>query len=64
MGMMPWMMGTTTTQNDVQRGFDQSAIMSGLTGISSALASGFANAEISRCRSYCVSKKSNSIDEC
>lgn len=48
-GMMPWMMGNTTTQNDVQRGFDQSAIMGGLNGITSALSSGFANAEISRC---------------
>lgn len=34
--------------NDVQRGFDQSAIMNGLTGISTAVANGFANAEISR----------------
>ena len=48
-GMMPWMMGNMTTQNDVQRGFDQSAIMGGLNGITSALSSGFANAEISRC---------------
>lgn len=45
-GMMPYMMGAG--QNEVQRGFDQSAIMNGLTGISTALASGFANAEISR----------------
>lgn len=51
MGMMPWMMGTQTTQNDVQRGFDQSAIMGSLNGITSALSSGFANAEISRCNS-------------
>ncbi|MBQ9180334.1 MAG: hypothetical protein IJ132_05995 [Firmicutes bacterium] len=48
-GMMPWMMGTQTTQNDVQRGFDQSAIMGSLNGITSALSNGFANAEISRC---------------
>lgn len=47
-GMMPWMM-SNTTNNDVQRGFDQSAIMGGLNGITSALSSGFANAEISRC---------------
>ena len=33
------------TQNDVQRGFDQSAIMSGINGISSAITAGFANAE-------------------
>lgn len=35
------------TQNDVQRGFDQSAVMSGISGINSALA----NAEVSRCNS-------------
>lgn len=47
-GMMPYFMGANN-QNDVQRGFDQSAIMSGLTGITSALSNGFANAEVSRC---------------
>ena len=41
--------GTTTINNDVQRGFDQQAVMSGLTGINSAVTSGFAGAEISRC---------------
>ena len=44
-GMMPWMIG----QNDVQRGFDQSAIMNGITGIGTTVSNGFANAEISRC---------------
>ena len=46
-GMMPYMMGNT--QADVQRGFDQSAVMSGLNGINTAVANGFANAEVSRC---------------
>ena len=41
--------GTTAINNDVQRGFDQQAVMSGLTGINSAVANGFAGAEISRC---------------
>lgn len=41
---MPFMMNT---QNDVQRGFDQNAIMSGINGITNALA----NAEVSRCNS-------------
>lgn len=36
------------TANDVRSGFDQSAIISGITGITSALSNGFANAEISR----------------
>lgn len=48
-GAMPWMMGQQNTGNEVQRGFDQSAVMGGLNGISGALANGFANAEISRC---------------
>ena len=37
--------------SDVQRGFDQSAVINGLTGISSAINTGFSNAEISRCNS-------------
>ena len=44
-GMMPFAMG----QSDVQRGFDQSAVMNGLAGITSAISTGFANAEVSRC---------------
>lgn len=36
-------------QAEVQRGFDQSAVMNGLSGITSAISSGFANAEVSRC---------------
>lgn len=35
--------------SDVQRGFDQSAIMSSINGLSSAVSNGFANAEVSRC---------------
>ena len=34
--------------NDVQRGFDQSAIMSGLTGLNSTVSNGFAASELSR----------------
>lgn len=40
---------TQTVENDVQRGFDQQAVMSGINGLNSAVASGFAGAEISRC---------------
>lgn len=43
-GAMPYMMNNNTN-NDVQRGFDQQAIMSGINGISQGLAS----AEVSRC---------------
>ena len=36
------------TQSDVQAGFDQAAIISGINGINSAVSNGFAGAEISR----------------
>lgn len=48
--MFPYMMGNTT-QGDIQRGFDQSAVISSLNGINSAIANGFSNAEVSRCNS-------------
>ena len=42
--------GTVNTINtDVQRGFDQSAIINGLNGINTTINTGFANAEVSRC---------------
>ena len=41
--------GTTYVANDVQRGFDQSAVMTGLNNINTNVSNGFANAEISRC---------------
>lgn len=43
-GAMPYVIN-----NDVQRGFDQSAIMNSLGNITGAISNGFANAEISRC---------------
>ena len=44
--------GTQAAINaDVQRGFDQSAIINGLTGINNAINNGFSGAEISRCNS-------------
>lgn len=42
-GMFPWMMGgMANTNNDVQRGFDQSAIINGITGVQNAVVNGFA----------------------
>lgn len=41
--------GTNFVASDVQRGFDQSALINGLSGISSAINTGFSNAEVSRC---------------
>lgn len=35
--------------SEVQSGFDHSAVMNGITGLTSAVSNGFANAEISRC---------------
>lgn len=46
-GVAPYMMGYAT-QQDVQNGFDQAAVMSGINGITNAISSGFAGAEISR----------------
>ena len=37
------------TNADVQRGFDQQSVMSGINGLNTAIANGFAGAEISRC---------------
>ena len=44
-GALPFMMGTNTN-NDVQRGFDQQAVMNGINSINSSICSGFSNAEI------------------
>lgn len=41
--------GTGYITADIQRGFDQSALVGGLAGITAAVNSGFANAEVSRC---------------
>lgn len=46
---MPYIINNT--DNDIQRGFDQQAVMGGLTGLSAAVTNGFANAEVSRCNS-------------
>lgn len=47
-GAMPFILNNG---NDVQRGFDQQAVMSGISGLTSAVTNGFANAEVSRCNS-------------
>ena len=43
-GAMPYVIN-----NDVQRGFDQSAIMNGITGLGTTTTNGFANAEVANC---------------
>lgn len=41
--------GGGNAQGDLQRGFDQSAVMNGINGLTTAVSTGFANAEVSRC---------------
>lgn len=45
---VPYMM-TESTQQAVQRGFDQQGIQSGINGINQTLANGFADAAVARC---------------
>lgn len=47
-GMIPFAM-QQETQADVQRGFDQQALMTGIGNLNNTVANGFANAEVSRC---------------
>lgn len=50
-GMMPYIMNNTTN-SDVQRGFDQSAIMGGLNGIQNAVTSGFGDVQTALCGGF------------
>jgi hypothetical protein len=47
-GAIPYMMNNSTNA-DVQRGFDQSAIMSGINGLNTAVNTGFSNAAVGQC---------------
>ncbi|MBP5597804.1 MAG: hypothetical protein J6Y02_20715 [Pseudobutyrivibrio sp.] len=47
-GVMPYLWNTQT-QNDVNRGFDNAGISGQLSGIQTAITTGFANAEVSGC---------------
>lgn len=49
-GFVPYMMANQQG-SDVQRVVDQQSVMNGIAGINSAMATGFSNAEISRCNS-------------
>lgn len=52
-GMFPWMLGAqTNTNNDVQRGFDQSAVMSGINGIQNGMNAGFAGVQNALCNGF------------
>lgn len=45
---LPYVINAGNATADVQRGFDQAAVMSGITGLTTSVCNGFANAEISR----------------
>lgn len=44
--------GTTYVANDVQRGFDQAAVTTGINGISNAMCNGFSNVQQSFCNGF------------
>ena len=50
-GMMPYMIGNNTN-NDVQRGFDQQAVMTGIGGINGAVVNGFAGVNQALCAGF------------
>lgn len=50
-GAMPYLMNNTTN-NDVQRGFDQNAIMTGINGINNAVTNGFGNVQTALCSGF------------
>lgn len=50
-GAIPYMMSNSTNA-DVQRGFDQSAVMNGITGLNSAVTSGFAGVNQGLCSGF------------
>ncbi len=52
-GMFPWMMaGQSNTNSDVQRGFDQAAVISGITGVQNAVTSGFGDLQTALCGGF------------
>ena len=52
-GMFPWLMnGQQNGYSDVQRGFDQNAVMNGITGVQNAVTSGFGNVQTALCNGF------------
>lgn len=52
-GAFPWMMaGQTNTNTDIQRGFDQNALMTGITGVNNAVTSGFGDIQTQLCGGF------------
>lgn len=48
MGFYPWM----NQNNDVQRGFDQSAVISGINGVQNSVTAGFGNVQTALCNGF------------
>ena len=46
------MAGQGNTNNDIQRGFDQNALMTGITGVSNAVTSGFGDLQTALCGGF------------
>lgn len=51
-GYAPWMFGQMNTNNDVQRGFDQNAVMTGITGLNNAVNAGFTGVQTQLCNGF------------
>ena len=52
-GAFPWMMaGQGNTNNDIQRGFDQAAVVSGINGIQNSITSGFGDVATALCGGF------------
>lgn len=52
-GMFPWLMnGQMQGYSDVQRGFDQNAIITGITGVNNAVTNGFTNVQTALCNGF------------
>lgn len=52
-GMFPWLMnGQQNGYSEVQRGFDQNAIITGITGVNNAVTSGFSNVQTALCNGF------------
>ena len=52
-GMFPWMMaGQANGINDVQRGFDQAAVVSGINGLQNSITSGFGDMATALCGGF------------
>lgn len=52
-GAFPWMMaGQGNTNNDIQRGFDQAAVVSGISGLQNSITSGFGDVATALCGGF------------